>query len=55
MTGDNCPYLNEYGELVIPFGCNRVYHWWNRGLEIVDTLEELNAPEEIVNKYEGRL
>ncbi len=55
MTGKHCPYINECGDLVIPFDSNKVYHWWNKGLSIKETLEELGVTEETIFRYEGRL
>ena len=45
------PYINEYGELIIPFGADARYHYWGGGMNILDILLELNASEEVVCKY----
>ena len=35
------PYLDEYGELRIPFGCDSRFHYWHGGQSISRTEEEL--------------
>lgn len=45
-----CPYIKD-GHLVIPFNSNPKYHWWAGGQSIIETLKELNAPEEVVDRY----
>ncbi|SRR5712692_7407516 len=41
------PYLNDRGELIIPFDCDPRYHWWADGQSVAQTLAELNAPPEV--------
>ena len=46
------PYINEYGELIIPFDSDPKYHWWRDvGQSIAVTLRELQAPEEVWREY----
>ena len=45
------PYLTETGELIIPSGAPVEYKWWDGGQSVKETLEELNAPEEVVHRY----
>lgn len=47
----NTPYINEHGDLVIPFDNEPKYHWWNRGQGVYQTLLELKAPTNIIKKY----
>jgi len=47
------PYLIN-GELRIPMNSDPKYHWWNGGQDLKETLEELNAPPEVMKKYVGR-
>lgn len=35
------PYINNRGNLVIPFSSPRKYHYWNGGQSLVDTLQEI--------------
>ena len=35
------PYLDDGGELQIPFDCEQRYHWWSGGQSVKETLEEL--------------
>ena len=48
---DSKPYLTETGELIIPSDTPVEYKWWNGGKSVKETLEELNAPEEVVHRY----
>lgn len=45
------PYLDERGVLVIPFNCDPKYKWWQGGQQVMETLQELNAPPEIMSRY----
>lgn len=46
------PYIDAKGELVIPSNSDPKYHWWKQsGQSLLETLRELNAPEEVVRKY----
>lgn len=45
------PYLDPKGVLVIPFASPSKYHWWNQGQDILCTLLELGASEQIIKCY----
>ena len=45
------PYLTDTGELIIPSDAPIEYRWWNGGQSVKKTLEELNAPEEVMDRY----
>jgi hypothetical protein len=45
------PYLTETGELIIPSDTPAEYKWWDGGQSVKETLEELNASEEVVHRY----
>lgn len=45
------PYINDADELILPFESDPKYFWWNEGQSIIDTLNELKAPEEIIKRY----
>jgi len=45
------PYLNQRGELIIPFDSNPRYHYWAGGQSIAATMRELNAPPEVWRRY----
>ena len=45
------PYVTETGELIIPSDVPVEYKWWAGGQSVKKTLEELNAPEEMVHRY----
>jgi len=37
------PYINNLGNLVIPFSSPRKYHYWRGGQSLADTLKELES------------
>lgn len=47
----NKPHIDKYGVLVIPFECEKRYHWWAGGQTIIETLQELKAPEKVIAMY----
>lgn len=50
---DKKPYLNENGDLIIPFECaDHAYKYWKKeGRSLAETLKELGAPEDVWNRY----
>lgn len=50
---DNKPYLDDKGDLVIPFACaeNEYKYWKQEGRNIEELLKELNAPVEVLARY----
>lgn len=41
------PYLDESGDLVIPFGSDSKYHWWTAGGQSVEeTMKEIACKKE---------
>ncbi len=47
------PYLKDSGELIIPLDCQEKYRWWAGGQSIFETLIELDAPDNVFEKYIG--
>ena len=46
------PYINDLGELIIPFAADPHYHWWKPGGQsLAQTLLELNAPPDLWQRY----
>ena len=45
------PYINDRGELLIPFTSDPRYHWWAGGQSVAQTLAELNAPPAVWRRY----
>ena len=47
------PYLDEHGDLVIPFACadNRYKYWKKEGMALSELLEELGAEPAIRSRY----
>ena len=59
MTGnpeaEKKPYINERGDLVIPFDSPERYHNWKQGsLTVWQILDEINAPAEVRAKFERK-
>ena len=51
MAQKSSPYIDNHGTLIIPFGTDPKYHFWNGGQPLSDTLLELNAPEDVWNRH----
>lgn len=51
---NNKPHIDRHGTLIIPFSSDPKYHWWNKGQSILETLKELGASEEIIERYCGK-
>ncbi len=45
------PYITADGVLVIPFDSDPKYFWWAGGQSIEQTLIEINASLEVMQKY----
>jgi hypothetical protein len=45
------PYLTENGELIISSDAPSKYKWWDSGQSVKETLEELEASEEVMDRY----
>lgn len=46
------PFINQAGELIYPPETHPAYRYWDPdGKSIFETLKELNAPQEIVDRY----
>ncbi len=45
------PFLTPSGDLIIPMESDSRYHWWRNGQSILQTLLELGASEEILDRY----
>ena len=45
------PYLDERVALIIPTDSDPKYHYWSGGQSVVTTLEEINAPLEVLRRF----
>ena len=45
------PHITESGDLIIPFDGDSKYHWWSNGQNVLTTLLELKASEDILDRY----
>lgn len=43
VTERPLPYFGTDGDIVIPFGCDRRYHWWAGGQSTAAIIEELKS------------
>ena len=44
-------YIDHTGTMIIPFNADSKYHYWNDGQPLLETLMELNVPEDIWGKH----
>jgi hypothetical protein len=51
MTNTNNPYIDDSGNIVVPFNADPKYHFWNGGQSLADTLMEINVTENIWSKH----
>lgn len=54
-NAETMPYLTENGELIISSDAPSKYKWWAGGQSVKETLEELEASKEVVNRYIGQM
>jgi len=45
------PYLSKNNDLIIPHNTELKYRWWQGGQSIFETLLELGAGEDILDRY----
>ncbi len=48
---EQIPYLTENGELIISSDAPSKYKWWAGGQSVKETLEELEASEDVMKRY----
>jgi hypothetical protein len=51
MTDKAIPYIDNSGNIIVPFNSDLKYHFWNGGQHLSDTLIELNAAEDVWRKH----
>lgn len=54
-TTESMPYLKENGELIIPNNAPAKYKWWDGGQSVKETLEELEASQEVIERYVSQM
>lgn len=49
---DSKPYINESGDLIIPFSCadHQYKYWKQEGKDLADILAELGVPQERIDQ-----
>ncbi len=48
------PFLKN-NELIIPSDCAQKYRWWQGGQSIFETLQELEAPVDLMEQHIGEI
>lgn len=48
------PYIDVKGSLIIPLDTPPKYRWWQNGQSIEETLKELGASEETIQRWSNR-
>lgn len=51
MNNKNIPYIDQSGNIIVPFDADPRYHFWNGGQSLATTLLEIHATEKIWNKH----
>lgn len=51
MTDKTSQYIDNSGNIIVPFNADPKYHFWNGGQSLSVTLQEVNAKEDLWNKY----
>ncbi len=49
------PYINNNGDLIIPFEADPKYFYWKGGQALESTLNELNPSDAVWNRYSSKL
>ena len=49
------PYLAATGDLIIPMNADPKYKHWQGGQSVLETLQELNAPPEVIRRFQREL
>jgi len=48
---NSLPFINHNKDLIIPLYTDQKYRWWQGGQSVFETLLELGAGEDILDKY----
>ena len=51
MANDSNPYIDNSGNIIVPFNAESKYHYWNGGQKLSDTLLEIKASEDSWKKH----
>jgi hypothetical protein len=51
MTNNGAPYIDDSGNLIIPFSTDQKYHYWNGGQPLLVTLAEMNITKDIWGRH----
>ena len=51
MSDKQNPYIDENGNVIIPFNSDPQYHFWKGGQQLSLTLKEMNVAEDLWKKH----
>lgn len=51
MDNKSTPYIDNLGNVIVPFNADPKYHFWNGGQSLAATLAEINVTENIWKKH----
>ena len=51
MSDKQSPYIDNSGNIVIPFNSDPQYHFWKGGQNLLITLQEMKINEDVWNKH----
>jgi len=54
MSDKQNPYIDENGNVIIPFNSDPQYHFWKGGQQLSVTLKEMNVTEDLWKKHSGK-
>ncbi len=51
MTNKGIPYIDNSGNIIVPFNADPKYHYWNGGQHLSKSMQEIKAPAEVSRKH----
>jgi len=51
MSEKMVPYIDESGNVVIPFNSDPQYHFWKSGQHFLDILQKMKVTEDVWKKH----
>ena len=54
MSEKTVPYIDDSGNVVIPFNSDPKYHFWKDGQQLSVTLQEMKTTEDVWKKHTGK-
>jgi hypothetical protein len=54
MPEKTTPYIDDSGNVIIPFNSDPKYHFWKDGQQLSVTLQEMKLNEDVWKKHTGK-